>query len=70
MRLSAEIVDLVGLYLGDYPGQVGTVCQVSVMQFEALVIGVRVLIDVVNSLGVEQGRPSFDAVNFVALFEQ
>lgn len=40
------------------------------MQFEARVGNVRVLVDVVNPLGVEQRGTALDAVDFVALFQQ
>jgi len=35
---------------------------------QVFVLGVRVLVDVVNAVGIEQGGAAFDAVNDVAFF--
>jgi hypothetical protein len=40
------------------------------MQLELWMVGMRVLVDVVDPLGVEQRRAPLDAVDLVALFKQ
>ncbi|MCY1276833.1 hypothetical protein D9M70_255030 [compost metagenome] len=40
------------------------------MQDEVLIVDVRVLVDMVNTLGIEGGGAALDAVDFVALFQQ
>jgi len=46
--------------------QVAGVAQVAVVQFEVGVVHMRVLVNVVDALGVEAARPALDAVNNVA----
>ena len=70
VALRAQVVDLVGLHLLDDADQVGRVGQVAVVQVEALVVDVRVLVEVVDAVGVEQRGAALDAVNLVALLEQ
>ena len=70
VALGAEVVDFVGLHLLDDADQAGGIGQVAVVEDEIAVIGVRILVDVVNALGVEGGCPTFDAVDFVALCQQ
>jgi hypothetical protein len=64
----AQVVDLVGLHLLHDADQVGAVGQVAVVQLEALVVDVRVLVQVVDAVGVEQAGAALDAVHRVALF--
>ena len=70
MRLSPEIVDFIGLDLGDDSRQVGGVGEVSVMELEAGFFDVWVLVNMIHPFSVEQGGPPFDAVNFISLLEQ
>jgi hypothetical protein len=63
----AQVVDLVGLHLLHDAHQVGAVRQVTVVQLEAPVVDVRVLVEVVDAVGVEQRRAALDAVHLVAL---
>ena len=70
MALRGEIVDLVGLHLLHDADQVGGVGQVAVVQDEADVPLVRILIEMVDALGVERRRAALDAVHDVALGEQ
>ena len=63
MALRGEIVDLVGLDLLDDADQVGGVGHVAVMQMEAAPALVRVLVEMIDALGVEGRRPALDAVD-------
>ncbi len=70
MALRAQVVDFIGLHLLHDAGEVGGVCQITVVQDEALVLHMRVFIDMVHPLGVEQRRAALDAVDLVTLLKQ
>ena len=54
MGLCAQVIDLVGLHFGNDPRQVGAVGQITVVQLKAGIVCVRILIDVIDALGVER----------------
>jgi hypothetical protein len=66
----AEVVDLVGLGFLHDADEVAGVAQVAVVEFEAGVLNVRVLVDVVHPLGVETAGAALDAMDDVAFCEQ
>jgi hypothetical protein len=66
----AQVVDLVGLHLLHDADQVGAVRQITVVQLEALVVDMRVLVQMIDPVGVEQAGAALDAVHFVALRQQ
>jgi hypothetical protein len=70
MRLGREVVDLVRLHLLDDAHQAGRIGQIAVVQHELAVVDVRVFVQVVDAVGVEQRRTALDAVDFVALLQQ
>ena len=70
VALRGEVVDLLGLHLLDDANQVGGVGEVAVVQDEAPARVVRVLVEMVDAVGVEAGSAALDAVNLVALVEQ
>ncbi len=70
VALRPEVIDLVGLHLAQDAGEVGAVGEIAVMQPEPLMVGVRVLVDVVDPRGVEQRGAALDAVHLIALFQQ
>ena len=53
MGLSSQIIDLIRLNIMENPGQVGAVRKVSVMEDKALVADMRILVDMIHTLGVE-----------------
>ena len=65
-----EVINFVWLNLLDNSDQIGRVGQVAVMQFEFGIINMRVLIQVINPVGVKQRGTAFDAVYFIALAQQ
>ena len=67
MALSRQVVDLVGLNLLDDPNEVGGIREIPIVQFEAQVPFVRILIKMVDSIGVERRGAAFDAVHRVSL---
>ena len=66
MALRAQVVDFVRLGFLDDAHQVAGVRQVAVVQLEVGVVHMRVLVDVVDALGVEAAGAAFDAVHDVA----
>ena len=70
MALRAQVVNFVRLGFLDDARQVAAVTQVTIVQLEARVINVRVLVNVVYALGVKRAGPALDAVHGVALFQQ
>ena len=70
MGLSAQVIDFVWLRFLNDAGQVAAVAQVAVVQLEACVVYMRVLVNMVYALGVERAGAAFDAVDCVAFFEQ
>src|SRR5690606_2818386 len=70
MRLGGQVVDLVGLHLLNNAHQTGGVGQVAVVQHKVAVVDVRILVQVVDPVGVEQAAAALDAVYFVALLQQ
>lgn len=70
VRLGSEVVDLVRLHLLDDAHQRGRVGQVTVVQDELAVIDVRVFVQVVDAVGIEERSAALDAVHLVTLLEQ
>ena len=70
MAHGAQVVDFIRLSFLDDANQITGVAQVPVMQFEAGIVQVRVLVNMVNPLRVEEAAAALDAVNHIALFEQ
>jgi hypothetical protein len=70
VALRGEVVDLVGLHLLDDAHQARAVGHVAVVQDEFSVLLVRILVEMVDAVGVEQRGAALDAVHVVALVEQ
>ncbi|MNL39841.1 hypothetical protein D3C87_1621500 [compost metagenome] len=70
MRLGAQIINLVGLDIAQDARQVRGVREIPIVQLEAAIRGVRVFVDMVDALGVEERGPALDAMHLIALFEQ
>src|SRR6185436_16401454 len=70
MALRAEVIDLVGLRVLQHPHQARAVGQVAVVQDEPAVVHVRVLVQVVDALGVEERGAPLDAMDDVTLLQQ
>src|SRR5574344_703266 len=65
VALRGEVVDFVRLDLVDELDQVRAVPKVSVVEEQLHPVDVRILIQVVDSLGIERGRAADDAVDFI-----
>jgi len=68
--LGGEVVDLVGLHLLHDVDEREGVGHVAVVQDEMARGQVRVLVDVVNARGVEQGGAALDAVDLITFGKQ
>ena len=70
MALRCKIVYFVRLRLLDDTDEVSGIRQVVVMQDEIAVRDMRILVEVVNPVRVEERGTALDAMHLVALFEQ
>ncbi len=53
MTLGSKVVDLIRLHLLDDPNQVGAVSEVALVEHEARVVLVRILVEMIDPIGVE-----------------
>jgi hypothetical protein len=67
MALWRQVVDLIRLHLLDNADEIGEICHVAIMQSEAAVGGMRVLIEVIS---VEERGAALDTVHLVTLLKQ
>ena len=54
----------------EYPDQVGGVCEITIVQDEVSFFFMGVLVEMVDSVCIKQGRSSFNAVDLIAFVEQ
>ena len=70
MAHGREVVNLIGLHFLNDADEVGAVRQVTVMQLEADISVVRVLVQVVDAIGIKEGGSAFDPVHLIAFLQQ
>lgn len=70
MALGGQVIDLIGLDALYYPDQAGAVGEITIVQLEVAIVYVRILVEVIDSVGVEQRRTALQAMDFVALAQQ
>jgi hypothetical protein len=70
VRLRGQVVDLGRLDLVHQGDQASAVGEVAVVQEEAGALLVRILVEVVDAVGVERRRATDQSVHLVALAEQ
>jgi hypothetical protein len=70
MAHGREVVDFIGLRFLNDADKVGAVGEIAVMQLQAAARLMGILIEVVDSVGIEQRRPALDAVHEVTLIEE
>jgi hypothetical protein len=70
MALRGEVVDLVGLRLLDDAQQGERIGHVAVVQDEAAIGIVRILVEMIDALRIDERGAALDAVHDVALAEQ
>jgi len=67
MTLSTKVIDLIWLdVLNDFD-QIAAVCEIAVVEDKSLVLFMGVLVQVINSVGVETAGPAFDPVDALSL---
>ena len=66
MTLSPEVIDLVGLNVLDDSNYVRGVREIAVVQPEADVLLVRILVQMIDSISIKGRGTAFDAMNDVA----
>jgi hypothetical protein len=54
MGLRCEIVDFVGVDITDEFNEIGTICEIPVMEKEVFMRIVWILVQMINSFGIEQ----------------
>ena len=70
VALRAEVIDLIGLDLLEHAAQRGPVGQIAVMQREIGAADMRVMIEVIDTVGVEEAGAAHQPVNLVAFAEE
>jgi hypothetical protein len=70
VALRGQIVDFVGLHLLNDVHQAGRVCHIAVVQNEVAILFVWILIQMVNTIGIEQRSAALDTVNIVTLVQE
>ena len=70
MAHGREVINLTGLHFLDDACQVHAVGQVAVVQDQVTVIHMRVLIKVVDTVGVKKRSTAFDPVYDISFFDQ
>ena len=68
MALGTEVINLIRLHLLDDPNQIGAVGEIAVVEHQPRITLMRILIQVINSCGVETARTPFDAMHLICLF--
>ena len=71
MALGAKITNLIRLNLLNNPDQVGAVGEIAVLQHQARVALVRILVEVIDpGGGVETAGPALDPMHHINLLQQ
>ena len=65
VRLSAQVVNFVGPYGFENPVQAARIDQVAVMKFQSAATDLGIFVEMIDSVRVEVGGATDDAVNFV-----
>jgi hypothetical protein len=70
MALRGQVVDLIRLHFLHHVDEAGGVGHVTIVEDETARLLVRILVKVVDAVGVQQGSAAFDAVHFIPLCEK
>ena len=70
VALRRQVVDLVGLHLLDDADEIGRIGQIAIMQLEPHVLLVRILVQMIDAIGIEGRGAALDAMHRVALRQQ
>ena len=69
MALGSQVINFIGLDFLDNACQIRAVRQIAVMQLEADIFFMRILVKMIHPLGVEQRGTPLDAMHFISLFQ-
>ncbi|CAM6391620.1 hypothetical protein CISECK363B_11145 [Citrobacter sedlakii] len=69
MTHRAQVIHFIRLHFLQDTGQVGRVRQVTVMQMEFGVAGVRILINMINTFRVKRRGTTLNTVHFIPFFQ-
>ena len=70
MGLGRKVIYFIGLDSLDDPDQAGGIGHITMMENEAAVLFVGILVQVIDPVCIEQRGPSLDAMNLISFFEQ
>ena len=68
MAHGRQVVDLIWLHFLDDADEVGAIGQIAVMQLQSHIRFMRVLVEVIDAVGIQQRCSAFDSVDFVSFF--
>lgn len=70
VTLGREVINFIRLHFLNNADEICGVCQVAVMQYKTPILGIGGLVEMIDALGVEEGRAPLDAVHFIAFVQQ
>ena len=70
MALGTEVVDLIRLHVLNNPDQVGAVSEIALVQNQARITLVGILVKMIDPTGVERARTPLNPMNLVAPHQQ
>jgi hypothetical protein len=70
MTLGRKIVDLIRLHLLNDPDQIRSIGQIAVVESEPNVPLMRILVQVVDAVSIEERCATLDAMNLIALRQE
>jgi hypothetical protein len=70
MTLGAKVVYFIGLYFLDDTDKVGAVGEISVMEDKIFVFHMRILVQMVNTVGIKKRAATFNAMNDISFFKE
>jgi hypothetical protein len=70
MTHSSQVVNLIGLNLLDNAYQVRTIGHIPIVQNKFLIVNMRILLQVIDSIGIKKRGTAFYAMNHVSFFKE
>ena len=70
VTLRGEIIDLVGLHLLDQADEIGRIRDVAIMQKEAQVRHMRIAVEMIDAIRIDERRPPLHAMDDIAFLDE
>ncbi len=70
MALSGEIIDFIRLHLLDNAHEAAGIRHITIVKDKLTFLDVRILIKMIDAIGIEQGGATLDAVDDIPLMQQ